>query len=270
MFYRALIVLLLVVPLYGYVDFDTAMKAEQYAHVIREMWSDAFYSCFKKQYVKVSSSVNAGMLRIPHIIHQIWLGSPFPEKFKKFQETIRRLHPDWEYYLWTDENVKLLQLHNQDLFDAAKNYGEKSDILRYELLHRYGGVYLDVDIACVKPLTILHQSFDFYVGLQPLDTNYVQLGIGVLACKPGHWLMAEAVQGLRFTRRVKKIIQRTGPYYFTKIVSWYLRHTKHQTVDVILPATYFYPMGYTQTKVAESMWLKPESFTIHYWAGSWR
>lgn len=38
----------------------------------------------------------------------------------------------------------------QKAFDAATNFGEKSDILRYEILEKHGGVYADVDVACVQ------------------------------------------------------------------------------------------------------------------------
>lgn len=92
--------------------------------------------------------------KIPKIIHQIWLGSPLPKQYKKYQKSWRHHHPDWEYKLWTDADVEAFQLHNKKLFDEAKNYGEKSDIFRYEILHRYGGVYIDTDIECLKPFDI--------------------------------------------------------------------------------------------------------------------
>src|SRR5437867_4300593 len=130
-----------------------------------------------------------GMCAIPLIIHQIWLGSPVPEQFKPLQETIIEHHAGWEYVLWTDERVKELTLHNQELFDRATNFGEKSDILRYELLYQFGGLYLDIDIACVKSLEDLHRTYDFYIGWQPDDTGHKQLGTGVIGCRPGHWLL---------------------------------------------------------------------------------
>jgi mannosyltransferase OCH1-like enzyme len=254
-----------------YVDFDRVMQPTRFTRTLEVNECRPLYTFFKKQYAAVSfSTVAPRELKIPRIIHQIWLGSAFPEKFKSLQASIQSLHPDWEYHLWTDETVRSLPLENRDLFDVAKNYGEKSDILRYELLYQYGGVYLDVDVACVKPLTILHHCFDLYVGLQPLDTNFVQLGIGVLGCRPGHWMMAEVIKNLRCANTFEKIIQRTGPYYFTKMFVWCNEHRgNHQTLDAALPATYFYPMGYTQLNVPQSEWLKPEAFTIHYWAGSW-
>jgi Glycosyltransferase sugar-binding region containing DXD motif len=40
-------------------------------------------------------------------------------------------------------------MKNKEAFLSAYNYGMKSDILRYEILHSYGGVYIDTDYECV-------------------------------------------------------------------------------------------------------------------------
>ena len=83
--------------------------------------------------------------RIPKIIHHIWLGSPFPEKYKILRETWKKHHPDWEFVLWTDEDIEAFGLFNKDLYDQSDNYGAKSDIARYEILYRFGGLYIDTD-----------------------------------------------------------------------------------------------------------------------------
>ena len=61
--------------------------------------------------------------RIPKIIHQIWLGSPFPEKYKVLQQSWKKYHPDWTYILWTEKEIKDFGLTNRERFDKAKIYG---------------------------------------------------------------------------------------------------------------------------------------------------
>jgi hypothetical protein len=78
--------------------------------------------------------------RIPKIIHHIWLGSELPEKYKAWQKTWLTHHPDWEYRLWTQKEIDEFGLKNRTQFDAARTYGEKSDIALYEILYRFGGV----------------------------------------------------------------------------------------------------------------------------------
>ena len=34
---------------------------------------------------------------------------------------------------------------NKDLYHKASNFGMKADILRYEIVYREGGIYIDVD-----------------------------------------------------------------------------------------------------------------------------
>ena len=45
---------------------------------------------------------------IPPIIHQIWLGSPFPEQYKMWQKTWQLR--GWHYKLWTDPDIQTLNL----------------------------------------------------------------------------------------------------------------------------------------------------------------
>nr|MBA2306899.1 hypothetical protein [Candidatus Dependentiae bacterium] len=67
--------------------------------------------------------------KIPKIIHQIWFGPKTPPSiFKESQESLKKHHPDWEYKLWTEEDIPSLQLENQEFYDLSQNYAEKADI----------------------------------------------------------------------------------------------------------------------------------------------
>ena len=79
--------------------------------------------------------------RIPLVLHQIWLGGrPLPERFRRFRERWIELHPEWEHRLWTDREVAAFDFETRDLFEEAEDFGMKSDILRAEVLRRYGGL----------------------------------------------------------------------------------------------------------------------------------
>ncbi len=55
-----------------------------------------------------------------------------------------------------------------------ENLGAKSDLLRYELLYQFGGVYIDIDVVLLQPLDILNHTYEFYTGLMP---NYKLRGL---------------------------------------------------------------------------------------------
>lgn len=101
--------------------------------------------------------------KIPKIIHQIWIGpNRPPEQFEKWKESWLKLHPTWEYILWDEEKISQLKLINQEFIDQEKNYGAKSDLIRYEIIYQFGGLYIDIDFECIKPLDFLHYCCDFY------------------------------------------------------------------------------------------------------------
>lgn len=92
------------------------------------------------------------------ILHQMWVGPPMPDLYRLWGEELQAMHPDWQYRLWTDNDFGWLA--NQDLYDDAENLvvdhrvGQlRSDLARYEILDRFGGIWLDADIQPLRPLT---------------------------------------------------------------------------------------------------------------------
>ena len=189
------------------------------------------------------------------------------KEYKQFQQSWQRFHPDWKYKLWTERDIPTFPFKNKDLFDASTNYGEKSDIWRYEILEKEGGLYIDTDFECLAPFDVFHHMYDFYIGIQPLDTNIVQLGIGLIGAQPGHPLLRLAITNLRSNQHHRQIISKTGPIFFTRI--FYNAVSTTGLRDIAFPSSYFYPCGYTQRTLSASQWLRAESFAVHHWAGSW-
>lgn len=258
-----------------YMAFDDAMKKNNYpgAYKITEkiigVDGNALYEFFSTLYEQnISTSVESD-LKIPKIIHQIWLGSPFPEEFKLLQQSWIEYHLDrgWMYKLWTDEDVAQLQLYNQEFYDATDNYGVKSDILRWELLYNFGGVYIDTDYECLRSLDELHYTYDFYTALQPLDTSFIQLGAALVGSRPGHPILEHCIATIKDDWHHKGAPKKTGPVHFTK--SFYAMAGKNNNKDIAFPAFYFYPLGCQETVDNRSAWIKQGAFAVHWWAKSW-
>jgi len=90
---------------------------------------------------------------IPKKIHQIHLGGkPLPRQETKWRETWPQHNPDWEMILWDDEKISTLHVSHPDILERCKNYSEMSDILRFEILYQYGGLYIDTDFECLQPI----------------------------------------------------------------------------------------------------------------------
>jgi mannosyltransferase OCH1-like enzyme len=67
--------------------------------------------------------------------------------------------------VWTDQEAKAFPFINRGDCKAAKNYGEKADILQLEILFSFGGLYTDCDVECLTPFDALCQTCDLFVGL---------------------------------------------------------------------------------------------------------
>lgn len=155
---------------------------------------------------------------IPKIIHQIWLGKrPIPTQIQSYMQSWKTYHPDWQFILWTDEN--LIPLQNQDLYNQVEDLRQKADIVRYEVLYQYGGVYVDIDMECFKNIEPLLQEGEFFVGTE--DDFY--LSNELMAVTKKHDLIKELLDGLKYSLsndENKSIDEQTGPIFMTKYLLW--------------------------------------------------
>ena len=291
-------------------SFDDSMgKSENdFRFIFVNSDDSARYAKIKSLYEKnLPSKVSSGQNpRIPKIIHQIWLGPNLPPAYcAEFQSKIKSLHPDWEYHLWNEADLEELKLDNWDLAERSPNWAEKSDIIRCDLLDRFGGVYMDVDIDVLHCLSELHEKYHFYAGLEhphkiATTNNRVWTGISIMASCPGHPIMKNWKRrirnswdevDLRYSSPVERIINHTY-FNFTHAVMQEIDQPGY--VDIILPATYFYPISPTFAAkrrdnglrayrekfydFLEKIHLKnprpfskayPETIAVHYWGNSW-
>lgn len=255
------------------ISFDAGM--EPIGHYLKHnVERDPFWKLVKNLYTKyIVNEFNYTVEpRIPKIIHQIWLGSPFPEKYKAWRDSWLKNHPDWQYILWTDRDVEKLNLINKEMYDKASNYGEKSDIARVEILYRLGGLYIDTDFECLKPFDALHHCCNFYAGVDEGPTAAFN---GLIASIPKHPILKEYIENMRRATHEKdstdEIVHRTGPQYFTKILVKYL--PLYNDHVILFPTTFFYPWPwfhrFDNKPEQIQPWIRPETLAIHHWEVSW-
>ncbi len=291
------------------VDFETSMGkgSQEYNAIFLNPDDVKRFKIVKNLYdtQKPSLVAPSEQPRIPKIIHQIWLGPKVPPSFfATFQKKWKEFHPSWEYHLWTETELEELNLELKDIIDDSPNYAEKSDIIRCELLNRFGGVYLDVDMEPHFPLEELHQKYDFYAGLEnphriATTDNTVWLGISIMASCPNHPVMRrwkELIQtrwyrvNQAYSSPVERVINHT---YFPFSYAFFEKCNDENKRNIVFPATYFYPLapnfaakrrskirGFREYlyDMLESINLRkakpfskiyPESIAVHYWGNTW-
>lgn len=230
---------------------------------------------------------------IPRTFHQVWVGpAEIPEDLLRWAWSWRYYHPDWDLVLHTDDpdahqgpwhevvlitpgvnNHSLKAL--RELIDTgcpwqtnAAYLAALSDVVRMEIIAREGGVYLDLDVECFKPIDELLDGVTLFCADEcgPCCGNYL---FGARKNHPALWTcvrelqthlaeLAEqkALDGLRVSPVVA-----TGPYYLN------LQLRKHADL-VLFPWPLFNPLW---------AWFDPEqvehwpsvSYSNHRYKGTW-
>jgi mannosyltransferase OCH1-like enzyme len=186
-----------------------------------------------------------------------------------------KINVGWKYKLWTDKDVDEFSLKNIKLYNNIKNLGAKSDIFRYEILERLGGVYIDVDFDCVKPFDDL-LTLDFFAGNGHVDVP--EIFNSVMASSPNYKYMTALVNELLkkdyFKDNIDGVMNNTGPYFITRV--FYDNINEDDNV-VIFPTKYFFPfpavhrfVNYDQSKDFIHSFNNDKTYCIHLWHTNWQ
>jgi mannosyltransferase OCH1-like enzyme len=180
-------------------------------------------------------------LDVPKILHFIWIGSDVPEKYVLYILKFWEHNPDYEINLWMDRpfdhsahafaihianfqtvvsirNVSSLVLANRYLYDQETNWAAKADILRYELVYQFGGIYFDVDTISNGPGSLHPDMQHSFVGVS--GTPWNNCSNADFAFAKGSEFLQYVIENLNDwrVRRMREIPQRTGPTFFTTCV----------------------------------------------------
>lgn len=217
---------------------------------------------------------------IPRLIHLIWLGSEPTLAVNFAINSWKKHHPTWEIKVWRDEDISNFPWstdHSREFFEKAGNWAEKSDILRFEILYQYGGIYSDTDVICLKSFEDLVSSgISFFAGY---ESNMVKrfgrplVGSALIGSKKQHSILTRCMDFSLTVDQAPTTRQyiRSGPGPITKACYEALESGNHKDV-IIFPCSFFYPLHWEARlePVAEVLsYIRPESFSIHLWEGSW-
>lgn len=91
--------------------------------------------------------------------------------------------------------------------DKSLNPGLRADALRLEILYTHGGIYLDLDMAMVKPLHTLFEYFDtdFFIGMS--NTKAFEVNNAIVGCVKGHGFVQILINELKkgFQKQIEGI-----------------------------------------------------------------
>jgi mannosyltransferase OCH1-like enzyme len=203
---------------------------------------------------------------IERLVHRIWFGP------HKMRDELVEYGKSWEQHgytvqLWTEDNLP--ELRNQAVYDdigrVPVNVGcgvpelgtwvQRADVVSYELIHRFGGIYANTDMECLKSLDPILEGVEAFAGWEVQGV----LSNALMGCEPQNEFFDHVISELpgRFAReRGSPMSIATGPHHLTSV---------HERIPglTVFPRSHFIPYGYEEM---DEEWLPhPDAFTSHHW-----
>lgn len=178
---------------------------------------------------------------IPRILHAIWVGpAPVPASLLQAWQD---MHPEWEFYLWREDDLRQLPLQNLAAFDrylTGKRWHGAANVARYEVLDVFGGVYVDADTV---PLRAFHRGpfmrdeVELFAGyVQPRPERPGLIGNAYIGAVPGHPILRDCIRTIGKLDRLVPPYKTSGVYLFTDAVE---RHGADPAVRIMPTHTFF-------------------------------
>ncbi|WP_400087345.1 glycosyltransferase [Yoonia sp. R78084] len=216
---------------------------------------------------------------IPKIIHQTWRDHNLPVP-KAWPESWQRHNPDWEYRLWTDDDllafVRQCYPELEALYLSYPKPVQRADMARYLILHHHGGVYADIDTECMAPLDIIAGEERIIFSAEPLEQAFhahrlgmdLVLSNAVMASPKGHpfWpYLCKAM--IRCQHGKAHILETTGPLLLTGA---YETYRDKDTISVS-SCHLFNPLNMALTASPSPRFGDYAHHTVahHYWGSTW-
>ena len=195
---------------------------------------------------------------IPRNLHHVLLGplgrNP-PADWLAARNSCVELHSTWDnHYFWTDDNADTFFEDNYpwfiDTWNSYPSIVQRADALRYFVLHKFGGVFLDMDLFCRNPLDplisyleavtphqhrrpaqggmyILAESGHPHMLLAP-KANPVGVSNGFIIASKGHPLLSQMVTflprfNLNFILSYATVMFSTGCMYISSHMQLFTR-----------------------------------------------
>ncbi|KAH9951652.1 hypothetical protein B0H21DRAFT_716901 [Amylocystis lapponica] len=217
-----------------------------------------------------NATEHAKVERIPRIIHQTWKTDTIPSKWAEISQQCRDMMPDYEYMLWTDASSRdFIAEYYPWFLHTFDNYPypiQRADAIRYFILYHYGGVYMDLDIGCLRP-------FDPLLVYPVLLPKTIPVGVSndLIFSEARHPFMEQTMHGLipfdhSWVLNYPTVMFSTGPMFLSAQYGIYT--SSH-------PPTSALPGGELRI-LPKSLYGKnakpgeaPHSFFSHFYGSSW-
>ena len=219
-------------------------------------------------------------MTIPKIIHQTYKNHNLPEIYKMCQTEIKRLHPDFEYRFYTDDDMdRLMKTEFPEYYDKFNELPRmimKIDMFRYFLMYKYGGLYTDMDYLMFNPFDLLNEKVVIPCNREDENGNPICLGNCIFASQPNHPYWKSLMDTLFTIDRTKLDyntdknidgnVLGTGPMF---VFAMWKKYSKINDDICVSKRSLFHPPTKNNNQYIEGL-KKDGCYGMHICTGLWR
>lgn len=187
---------------------------------------------------------------IPKIMHFIWVGDE-TKRPDNCIDTWRAHNPDWQFIIWGNAELEGLDWLNRGHMDAM--YGRElngvADMMRWEILHANGGVVVDADSICLRPLDDALLACDAFACWENEIARPGLIAAGYFGCEAGNPFVKQIIADIHAEPSV------------THELAW-------KTVGPLRLTESYRKYGYSRLRIYPSHYFIPRHFTGIAYEGS--
>lgn len=203
-----------------------------------------------------------------------------PEEYVAYGDGWRDLNPGWEVLDWDESIFETSWIQNKEIYQVIKDRATRpsvelwtqiADLAGYELTYRYGGIYMNVDVKAIKPLSVMFEHHPACLT-QPFAAREYPGNFVVNAFTGGHkkdpfWKAVLDFIPSHFLSFPEgtEMVHTTGPQMLTKV--WQQRNDMYALpVHVINPVAWQdIPHGTTPDGVVDESAFPEDTVGLHTW-----
>lgn len=103
-------------------------------------------------------------IHFPHVIHQTYKTTQLPPEWAQTPSSWKQQNPSFTYMFWTDKDIEVFtQRYFPQYVDMMRGFPytiQRIDTVRYMWMYVYGGIYVDLDLQCMKPILPLLEFYE--------------------------------------------------------------------------------------------------------------
>jgi mannosyltransferase OCH1-like enzyme len=176
---------------------------------------------------------------IPKVLHLTWVGDDSKRPDNCIQTWID-MNPGWTVKVWGNDDLRdqewVNARHIKDMW--TKELNGVADLMRWEILYNEGGIVVDADSVCVRPLDDWLLEAEAIACWENEITRPRLIGCNMVGAVPGNAFMGQIIQDLYAKDTVIDDMawKTVGPLCLTTA---YFKH--RYTGLTILPSHFFIP-----------------------------